>query len=200
MRYCPRWILSFLPRHSRSACSSGARCFSLSRLLLPQTLNDKDLYQGPSRRQQSSGSSVWWLRNLSRKLCALSRTQRRVTVMLILAVELCASKWTSIEIFTLGIEKRARGSGTMHTTADSSPSPLDTPLGIHRLFTVPSYRSLSLARHLLDASSQHTVYGCTFDPRKGDVAFSQPTDSGRRTMERWGGGNVRVFIDDERQL
>lgn len=81
-----------------------------------------------------------------------------------------------------------------------SPSPLPTPLGIHRLFTVPAYRSLGLAHILLDAASSHTVYGYTFDPKKGEVAFSQPTDSGRAVMEKWGGGRVRVFVDDESQL
>ena len=80
------------------------------------------------------------------------------------------------------------------------PTRLPTPLGMHRLFTVPSYRSLGLARLLLDAACQHTVYGCHFDPLKGDVAFSQPTQSGRAVMERWGGGHVRVFVDDESQL
>jgi len=84
--------------------------------------------------------------------------------------------------------------------ADSSPEPLPTSLGIHRIFTVPAYRYLGLAQTLLDASCQHTVYGCTFDPAIGDVAFSQPTESGRKTMERWGSGHVRVFIEDERQL
>jgi N-acetyltransferase len=53
---------------------------------------------------------------------------------------------------------------------------------------------------LLDAACAHTIYGCSFDPRRGQVAFSQPTDSGRRMMERWGGGGVRVFVDDESQL
>lgn len=47
---------------------------------------------------------------------------------------------------------------------------------------------------------EHTVYGCTFDPTKGEVAFSQPTESGRGVMERWGGGEVRVFVDDQSQL
>ena len=42
--------------------------------------------------------------------------------------------------------------------------------------------------------------GTSFDPRKGEVAFSQPTNSGRITMEKWGGGDVRVFVDDESQL
>ena len=59
---------------------------------------------------------------------------------------------------------------------------------------------MSLAQHLLDATCDNMVYGCAFDPRKGQVAFSQPTESGRKVMERWGGGAVRVFVDDERQL
>jgi N-acetyltransferase len=53
---------------------------------------------------------------------------------------------------------------------------------------------------LLDIACKHTVYGCDFDPLKGDVAFSQPTESGRAVMEKWGKGQVRVFVDDERQL
>ncbi|EIW68890.1 hypothetical protein TREMEDRAFT_68850 [Tremella mesenterica DSM 1558] len=80
------------------------------------------------------------------------------------------------------------------------PTPLPTPLGIHRLYTIPSYRSLGTARHLLDCAARHTVYGCTFDPTKGEAAFSQPTESGRRAMERWSEGNARVFVDDESQL
>lgn len=84
--------------------------------------------------------------------------------------------------------------------ADISPTPLPTPLGIHRLFVVPAYRGTGLARALLDVAAEHTVYGCAFDPKAGDVAFSQPTQSGRAVMEAWGGGAVRVFVDDERQL
>lgn len=81
-----------------------------------------------------------------------------------------------------------------------SPTPLDTPLGIHRLYTIPSYRSLGLAHVLLESARENTVYGCSFDPAKGQVAFSQPTESGRAAMERWGGGAVRVFVDDESQI
>lgn len=101
-------------------------------------------------------------------------------------VESCASEpldpWTSIG------------------TDVCSPTPLPTGLGIHRLFTVPAYRGCGLATILLDAAAQHTVYGCTFGPAKGEVAFSQPTESGRAVMERWGQGAVRVFVDDESQL
>ncbi|WVQ62728.1 uncharacterized protein L199_000876 [Kwoniella botswanensis] len=80
------------------------------------------------------------------------------------------------------------------------PAPLPTPLGIHRLYISPSYRSNNLSYHLLNASCSNTVYGCTFDPITGDVAFSQPTQSGRAVMERWGKGGIRVFVDDESQL
>ncbi|WVQ73755.1 hypothetical protein IAR50_003335 [Cryptococcus sp. DSM 104548] len=80
------------------------------------------------------------------------------------------------------------------------PTPLPTPLGIHRLYTIPSYRSHHLSTHLLNAACAHTVYGCELDPKKGQVAFSQPTESGRKMMERWGGGEVRVFVDDESQI
>ncbi|WVQ79064.1 hypothetical protein IAT38_001157 [Cryptococcus sp. DSM 104549] len=80
------------------------------------------------------------------------------------------------------------------------PEHLPTPLGIHRLYTAPLYRSHGLSLHLLDAAREHTVYGCSFDPSKGEAAFSQPTESGRAVMQRWGGGQVRVFVDDESQL
>ncbi|WRT65554.1 uncharacterized protein IL334_002499 [Kwoniella shivajii] len=80
------------------------------------------------------------------------------------------------------------------------PKPLPTPLGIHRLYISPSYRSNSLSLHLLNASCSNTVYGCSFDPLQGEVAFSQPTESGRAVMERWGKGQIRVFVDDESQL
>lgn len=81
-----------------------------------------------------------------------------------------------------------------------SPKRLDTPLGIHRVFTIPTYRSLGIAQLLLDAACRYTVYGCSFDPLKGQVAFSQPTNSGRGVMTKWGQGQVRVFVDDESQL
>ena len=84
--------------------------------------------------------------------------------------------------------------------ADDRSTPLPTPLGIHRLFTIPTYRSIGLAKMLLDAACANTIAGTSFDPRKGEVAFSQPTNSGRITMEKWGGGEVRVFVDDESQL
>lgn len=81
-----------------------------------------------------------------------------------------------------------------------SPTPLPTQLGIHRLYTIPTYRSIGIAEALLDAACAHTIYACPARPEKGQVAFSQPTQSGARMMRRWGRGGVRVFVDDESQL
>ncbi|KAK4689903.1 N-acetyltransferase, partial [Tremellales sp. Uapishka_1] len=80
------------------------------------------------------------------------------------------------------------------------PERLPTPLGIHRLFLIPSFRSLGLATIILEAATRHTVYGYRFDPLTGEVAFSQPTESGRKVLERWSAGQGRVFVDDESQL
>lgn len=93
-----------------------------------------------------------------------------------------------------------RASKSNPNSANFSPTRLPTPLGIHRLFTVPAYRGLGLARALLDTAARETVYGCEFDPAAGQVAFSQPTESGRQVMLAWGGDAVRVFVDDESQL
>ena len=46
----------------------------------------------------------------------------------------------------------------------------------------------------------YTIYACPARPDKGQVAFSQPTQSGARMMRRWGEGKVRVFVDDESQI
>lgn len=37
------------------------------------------------------------------------------------------------------------------------------------------------------------------NPTEGDVAFSQPTNSGKALMDAWGQGAVRVFVEDEQQ-
>ncbi|ODO06180.1 hypothetical protein L198_01412 [Cryptococcus wingfieldii CBS 7118] len=98
-----------------------------------------------------------------------------------------------------GVDKKVVETGGFGSVS-CEPTHLPTPLGIHRLYTIPSYRSHHLSTHLLNAACAHTVYGCELDPKKGQVAFSQPTESGRKMMERWGGGEVRVFVDDESQL
>lgn len=73
------------------------------------------------------------------------------------------------------------------------PKRLPTPLGIHRVFTVPSFRGQGLAVAMLDAAAEHTVYGRSFKPE--ETAFSQPTEGGRKVMRKWGVG--RVFEEDD---
>lgn len=73
------------------------------------------------------------------------------------------------------------------------PKRLPTPLGIHRVFTVPGFRGQGLAVAMLDAAAGHTVYGRGFKP--AEVAFSQPTAGGRKVMRKW--GVTRVFEEDD---
>lgn len=73
------------------------------------------------------------------------------------------------------------------------PKRLPTPFGIHRVFTVPSFRGQGLAVAMLDTAAGHTVYGRSFKPV--ETAFSQPTEGGRKVMRKW--GVTRVFEEDD---
>lgn len=57
------------------------------------------------------------------------------------------------------------------------------------------YRRLGIANALLDAAAANFIHGCPLDPKKGEVAFSQPTAAGEAVMSSWGGGGVRVYED-----
>jgi N-acetyltransferase len=73
------------------------------------------------------------------------------------------------------------------------PDPLPTPMGIPRLFVPSTYRRRGIANALLDAAAANFIHGCTLDPRKGQVAFTQPTGDGKALMVKWGGGGVRIY-------
>ncbi|EGN96047.1 hypothetical protein SERLA73DRAFT_112104 [Serpula lacrymans var. lacrymans S7.3] len=73
------------------------------------------------------------------------------------------------------------------------PTPLPTSLGIPRLFVSSTYRRQGIASHLLSAAAATFIHGYPLDPRKGEVAFTQPTESGYAIMRIWGEGNVRVY-------
>ncbi|KAJ7168218.1 hypothetical protein C8R43DRAFT_143193 [Mycena crocata] len=73
------------------------------------------------------------------------------------------------------------------------PAPLPTPLGIPRLFVSSTHRRQGVASKLLSAAAETFIYGCVLDPRKGEVAFTQPTGDGSAVMHRWGGGGVRIY-------
>jgi len=73
------------------------------------------------------------------------------------------------------------------------PTPLPTPLGIPRIFVSSSHRRQGIASKLLSATAETFIHGCPLDPRKGHVAFTQPTGDGNAVMRRWGGGSMRVY-------
>ncbi len=73
------------------------------------------------------------------------------------------------------------------------PAPLPTTVGISRVFVARDHRCKGIGHALLDAMSQTFIHACPLDPVKGQIAFSQPTGDGRRLMESWGRGKVRVY-------
>lgn len=75
------------------------------------------------------------------------------------------------------------------------PAPLPTPMGIPRLFVSSAHRKLGIATHLLNAAAATFIHGCKLDPKKGEVAFTQPTNSGQAVMQRWGKGGVRIYYE-----
>lgn len=73
------------------------------------------------------------------------------------------------------------------------PTPLPTPLGIPRLFVSSSHRRLGVATMLLTAAAETFILGCPLDPKKGEIAFTQPTGLGGMVLAKWAGGNGRVY-------
>ena len=73
------------------------------------------------------------------------------------------------------------------------PTPLPTPLGISRLFVSSTHRRLGIGSRLLTAAAKTFIHGCPLDPKKGEIAFSQPTGLGGKVLEKWAGGKGRVF-------
>ncbi|KAF8753478.1 zinc-finger of acetyl-transferase ESCO [Rhizoctonia solani] len=73
------------------------------------------------------------------------------------------------------------------------PTPIPATLGIPRLFVVPSHRRQGIAQALLNAAAKTAVWGCPLDPTGGQIAFSQPTASGRAIMKAWGGDSIHIY-------
>lgn len=79
------------------------------------------------------------------------------------------------------------------TSLYCSPEPLSTPLGIARMFVSSSFRRLGIASRLLTAAAENFIHGFPLDPAKGEVAFTQPTASGKAVMEKWGKKGARIY-------
>ncbi|KAI0006066.1 hypothetical protein BJV74DRAFT_801955 [Russula compacta] len=73
------------------------------------------------------------------------------------------------------------------------PEALSTPMGIPRVFVPSVYQRRGIALRLLDAAAATFVHGCPLNPHCGEVAFTQPTSSGKALMEKWGRGGVRIY-------
>lgn len=71
--------------------------------------------------------------------------------------------------------------------------PAETPpIGVFRIHVIPSWRRTGLASALLDTAADNSVYGFDlvglvrmYGSRARSVAFSQPTEAGRKLAEAW---------------
>ena len=76
--------------------------------------------------------------------------------------------------------------------SDALPDSQTPPVGVHRIHVIPSWRRTGMASALLDAAADNSVYGFdlkglvkTYGSRARAVAFSQPTEAGRKLAEAW---------------
>lgn len=73
------------------------------------------------------------------------------------------------------------------------PELLATPMGIPRMFVASTHRRQGVATKLLTAAARTFIHGYELDPRKGEIAFTQPTGDGKAVMFKWGCGGVRIY-------
>lgn len=73
------------------------------------------------------------------------------------------------------------------------PNLLPTPMGVPRLFVPSAYRRQGIASALLNAAAATFIHGCPLDPKRGEVAFTQPTGDGKALMINWGSGAARIY-------
>jgi N-acetyltransferase len=93
------------------------------------------------------------------------------------------------------VEDEARNGGDGETKSvayrGSSISVSETPrpaiLGISRVWVCADHRRQGIATRLLDCARENFIYGMKIE--KGDVAFSQPTESGGALARGWFGAD-----------
>ena len=76
----------------------------------------------------------------------------------------------------LSAERVDRGYRLLRNNRDRSRTPQTAVLGVHQLWVHPRKRHSGLARRLLDAARERSVFGLVVPPHR--VAFSSPTEAG----------------------
>ncbi|KAG5438348.1 hypothetical protein PCANB_002836 [Pneumocystis canis] len=66
-------------------------------------------------------------------------------------------------------------------------------MGVSRIWVCKTYRREKIATRLLDVACNHFIYGITV--KKHEVAFSQPSESGKLFIESWAGKNFNVYME-----
>ena len=102
---------------------------------------------------------------------------------------MCIATKDEVELARKASKPLIHVEGDLYCTPDQRP----TPMGIPRLFVSSAHRRKGIASALLTAAAKTFIHGCELNPKKGEVAFSQPTSMGRAVMEKWGKGGVRVY-------
>ena len=113
------------------------------------------------------------------------------------AMAIASSKENNLVLQAHSPEQSASTSALMPVDVGAGlfchPTHLPTPLGISRIFVSSSHRRQRIASKLLSAAAETFIHGCPLDPRRGHVAFTQPTGDGSAVMQWWGGGSVRIY-------
>lgn len=73
------------------------------------------------------------------------------------------------------------------------PEKVPAAMGVSRVFVSTSFRRKGIAAALLRAGARTFIHGCPLRFEDGTVAFSQPTDSGRKFMESFGSGCIGIY-------
>ncbi|EMR08377.1 hypothetical protein PNEG_03217 [Pneumocystis murina B123] len=86
-------------------------------------------------------------------------------------------------------------SSSQSSSITLEPEALSTYImGVSRIWVCKTYRREKIATLLLDIACNHFIYGITV--KKHEVAFSQPSESGKLFIENWTGKKFSVYIEN----
>ena len=93
------------------------------------------------------------------------------------------------------IDAKHGGSDLVHVDSGlfCHPERIPAAMGVSRLFVSTMYRRKGIASLLLSAAARTFVHGCPLRFEDGSIAFSQPTESGRKFMVSMGNGSIGIY-------